>query len=754
MKPDFYFSQSGPINSVEDDRFGFGAVADGLAESLLGIKGDEGMVIGLEGRWGAGKTSLLNLLLSRLERSRPADMHVLSFSPWLSGGGSLAEALLLPVADIIRRKEELQEPAAQGLCQITYRKFRQAWRWLSRKRNEGATLDVLNYLQQTSGRLAPIADFAGNFVPGFSLASKGMDALARIDLSARTETAAKLREDIESRLKRLGLTFIIVIDDLDRLEPSQAVEVLRLVRSVADFSRFRYVMCYDRDVLAHAVERGLNVADGRVYLQKIVPITFTLPRPETFKLRGHFLSEALQVYKDVNGQNADPELVSELSHVADIYGEPLTTPREVTQAINSLRFLYPGMRDYVCFPDLCLLQLLRVVNPDLYAWVEHYLTERAIVESKDGRLSEGEQQEMSASLSRALTRFTTHAARSPWALGEWVPGIHGDQEAGAVTFAKENPRKNEAASAQRRLSSPVYWRYYFAFSAPGNVLSDAEIAEIIRLAREDRNGLRQRLLESLSANGVTSRTWFEHILTRLTPSITLMAGQHARRGLLDFLFNHADSVLDYYRSRSLSLFFRQQDLGIQIFASQLIRQMLREDRSDTLRDLNDFIKLTHAVEWAASYMRDLLWLHGAAGDRPGSEEEKLFSADEMDALRQSMTERMAKPDVRTRVLNMKGARSYLWAWRDIAGVETIRSWVNEACQEDASFLHMLLCLRTAVSSSNRGEYLRLDLAVAEKLTEQTGHFRSRLDAISDRNQHALSPLLDKVREAIDNNDDM
>ena len=754
MKPDFYFSQSGPISREEDDRYGFSAVAAGLAESLLAIKGDEGMVIGLEGRWGTGKTSLLNLLLARLECSRPAAMHVIPFSPWLSGGGSLAEALLLPIADIIRREEERREPAAQGFPQRASRSCRQALRWLSRKRNEGATLEVLSYLQQTSGRLAPVADFAGNFVPGFSLASKGMDALARIDLSARAKTPTRLRADIESRLNRLGLTFIIVIDDLDRLEPSQAVEVLRLVRSVADFSRFRYVMCYDPDILAHAVERGLGVDNGRVYLQKIVPVTFSLPRPETFALRGHFLSEALKLYKEVNENEADPELRSELNQVADIYGEPLTTPREVAQVINSLRFLYPGMCDYVWFPDLCLLQLLRIVNPELHTWIEHYLTERAIVVSKDGNLTDGEQQEMSASLSRALAGFTTHSARSPWKLAGWVPGIDEDLNGGAVAFAKEDSLQNEGASAKRRLASPVYWRYYFAFSAPGNVLSEAEIADVIRLARDDRDGLRHCLLESLSANGVTSRTWFEHILTRLTLSITLEAGQHARRGLLDFLFSHADKVLDYYRSRSLSLSFHRHEIGMELCASQLIRQMLREDRSDTLRDLNDFIKRTHAVEWAAGYMHNLLWLHGAAGDRPGSEEEKLFSADEMDALRQLMAERMAKPDVRTRVLNLKEAGRYLYAWRDIAGVETVRNWVDEACKEDEPFLRMLLGLRTAVISSARGEYLRLDLSGAEKLTEQPGQFQPRLDEIIARDLPELSPLLDKVHEAIDNNDDM
>lgn len=78
---------------------------------------------------------------------------------------------------------------------------------------------------------------------------------------------------------------------------------------------------------------------------------------------------------------------------------------------------------------------------------------------------------------------------------------------------------------------------------------------------------------------------------------------------------------------------------------------------------------------------------------------------------------------------------------------------EEVCNEDEPFLRMLLCLRTAVSRHHRGEYLRFDLSIAEKLTDQRGHFQSRLDTISARTKHVLSPLLDEVREAINNNDD-
>ncbi|WP_205740298.1 hypothetical protein, partial [Escherichia coli] len=62
---------------------------------------------------------------------------------------------------------------------------------------------------------------------------------------------------------------------------------------------------------------------------------------------------------------------------------------EIHQAINSLIFLYPGMRDFVYFPDLCLLQLIRVTNPALYDWtgvsldIENYCTLRLFFDLVD-----------------------------------------------------------------------------------------------------------------------------------------------------------------------------------------------------------------------------------------------------------------------------------------------------------------------------------------------------------------------------------
>ena len=209
----------------------------------------------------------------------------------------------------------------------------------------------------------------------------------------------------------------------------------------------------------------------------------------------------------------------------DVYGEGLSTPREVNQVLNSIRFRYPGLRDYVFYPDLCLLQLISVVNPLFAGWVEHYLTVWSVVENRDGIAHEDEQKALIAELAEALKKFGASRAASVWELRAWMPGISGFEYDHLRLFETIPLQDTERYRQKRRLCSGEYWRYYFSYSSPQNVMSDEDISSIMKLAACNYAGLKKRLLDSVTSNGVSSRTWFEHILTRLSPSVTVLGTQ-------------------------------------------------------------------------------------------------------------------------------------------------------------------------------------------------------------------------------------
>src|SRR4029077_2175094 len=70
---------------------------------------------------------------------------------------------------------------------------------------------------------------------------------------------SELKDQLSKSLLELGHRFIITIDDVDRLEPAEVIEILRLVRSVVDLPNVIYLLCYDSGTLARNIETAVGV---------------------------------------------------------------------------------------------------------------------------------------------------------------------------------------------------------------------------------------------------------------------------------------------------------------------------------------------------------------------------------------------------------------------------------------------------------------------------------------------------------------
>lgn len=722
------------IGHENEDRYGFTYIATELARAIKEIGREGSAVIGIEGAWGTGKTSLLNLLRTALDKQQEARTFVLTISPWLNGSDTpLVASLLLPVAGIIAAEEERRLPAKK-------------WAFLRRKKALTDTARVLmDYIRATARNLAPVAHIAA-LIPDTPDVSGALGAVADSHwLKEKEKTTADMRDEIARKIEELDLSFIVLLDDLDRLEPAQAVEVIRLVKSVADFPRFRYLLCYDKAVLSQAISQGLGVADGSLYLQKIIQIAFALPRPETFALRQQFRDAAIELYQAVNKFPPEKNILADLATVADIYGAMLKTPREVQTVLNALRFRYAGMRDYVYFPDLCFLQLLHTTNPGLYDWVEEYLSERNVVETGDGHVSKEEQKVLTDSLKQHLMRYFPAKAHSASELSEWVPGISGGlAELPFTLFERTGQQESARLTAGKRLGSLAYWRYYFAFSAPQNVLPPQVFERLFAIAGqhdqpEKQQELAECLLGYIQSKNLSSRTWFEHILSQLTSPLIEARTPAECRGLLQFFFDNGDDMLARYQARNgwISLY----DLDTYSVADRLIQRMLREDPASTMEFLTACLRDGQAWYWSAEYVRHLLWQHGIAGDRMEHQQEQWMDQGNLAILRNTLATRLNSPAITEQLPAFDQLNRYFFVWGDISGNQVVQEWVQS--QGDEAFLNLLLQLRYHGTSTAIGQYRALDLAeMTEFLGEpqivqaridrikQTGHFPERIEEVN------------------------
>lgn len=727
------------VSTPEEDRYGFTYIATELARAIQGIGREGSAVIGIEGAWGTGKTSLLNLLRIALEEQKEERTYVLNISPWLDGSDTpLVASLLLPVASIIAGEEEKRLSAVE----LANLKEKEALTSTART--------LMDYTRATARRLAPLAQIAA-VVPGVPDASAALKALSDSDwLKGKEKTTAEMRAVISEKIAELDLSFIVLLDDLDRLEPAQAVEVIRLVKSVADFPRFRYLLCYDKAVLSQAISQGLGVADGSLYLQKIVQISFGLPRPETFVLRMEFLNASVELYRSVNGHPPEADLQADLKNVADIYGGVLKTPREVQLVLNALAFRYAGMRDYVYFPDLCFLQLLRTTHPGLYDWVEEYLSERAVVESGDGRISGEEQEVLAERLKAHLMQYYPAKAHSISELKRWLPGISGGQAGLPIgLFAPTGEPEKMMQATGKRLRSQAYWRYYFAFSAPQNVLSPQLFGEIFALASQpaQQQELAKLLLGYIQSKNLSTQTWFEHILTRLTPALVEDRTPAECRGLLQFFFDYGDEMLARYRANNE--WFGLYDLDTYSVADRLIRRMVQENEEKTMAFLTEQARQGRAWYWIAEYVRHLLWEHGMAGDKPKQQLEEWLEWEGLYTFRDTLAERLNSPAITDTLADFPLLNAYIWAWRDISGEKAVQEWVKNLTTRDEAFLKLLLQLRYHGTSSADGRYRALKLSNMTIFLGAVDVIKQRLTRL--REAGCFPELVAEVEQSIERN---
>lgn len=87
---------------AEDDAFGREPFAKNLARSLVLPNNSPGLVVGIEGEWGSGKSTLIGFIARNLRENKRT--IVIDFNPWMvSTTGALVEALVGQIAASINK---------------------------------------------------------------------------------------------------------------------------------------------------------------------------------------------------------------------------------------------------------------------------------------------------------------------------------------------------------------------------------------------------------------------------------------------------------------------------------------------------------------------------------------------------------------------------------------------------------------------------------------------------------------------------
>lgn len=723
------------LDDVAADQFGFAEIAKKLAPSLVEASASDGMVIGIEGPWGSGKTSLLNFLRQEIPKLKAPKLHVITLAPWLSGDTvSLVGSLTTAIAEVLEAEEAPVET-----------------RWGRSKKKSLEYLDILRKYGSRTGRtIAPLASVAAvGYPPAAAIGTAigaGSDFLDKLD---RTPTDAEVKKLLSAKISSLGVRFLVLIDDLDRLEPYQAAEVIRMVRSVADFPNVAYVMCYDRGVLGHALEQSLHIKDGDLFLQKIVQLTFSIPLPEPFDLRLFLQKSALEIYKNTHSSAPDIGLLEDLRAAIDRQGSGLRTPRDVKLVLNAIKFAYGSMAQDVHFGDLCRISLIKILNPSLYRWLENYLSLRSVIFTGDARVSEDEVEEIGKQLKEMLPSDSVDSSRSIWGLVDFIPGLSRDEKPKKCVFQDVSSRDIQGFIRDRRLGSPLHYRHYFALSSPKTVLGDDKMRELLTLADTGRTELANKLREYLAAARPLGQNWFEHILDRFSPAFIETFEPSQMRQFALAITDIMDSALEKAGPRQI--FRRAIGDKAELVVNAIIDAMRKRNATTVSPLLDEIFENGPSLSWLiGDFFRGHLFDHGIVGDRAKPVDTRHLSAEELVKYREILAQRIAAAAADQTLPAYPELDAMLYGWRDLSDVETVKAWVQAYTANDDGFIDLLLQMRSVAVSDK--VYYPLRRSAVEMFLDWDATL-ARLQQLQANNpSKSRQEKLTALREALQVND--
>ena len=146
--------------------------------------------------------------------------------------------------------------------------------------------------------------------------------------------------ELRSKLKATEIRFVVFIDDLDRCLPSVAVGVLENIKNHLCVPGCVYVLGINPDVIARGIRAkyaGLEI-EGREYLEKILNYSFSVPVPETEKLKTFGTMQLQELLPDQADRDLHGKALQTFGETLALCG--FSNPRKIKRILNSyLRFL-------------------------------------------------------------------------------------------------------------------------------------------------------------------------------------------------------------------------------------------------------------------------------------------------------------------------------------------------------------------------------------------------------------------------------
>lgn len=329
-----------PIENKQDDTLNRSRFADMVADYLLSNTTKDGFVASINGQWGCGKTSLINMIKQDLrEYVVTKEKYVMpvfvDFAPWNATDQSqIIKQFLDTLSNSFKEKRVMQ------------------------------VIEKSLKIMSTIVDLAPLPPLIRTAVKSVEKAfGKYKSAIEKVKDNLDT-----FKNDIVKELSHSYVRYIVFIDDIDRLNDEEIKLLIQLIKSICNFPNVTYVLSYDKEIIAGALNNAQSNVDGYKYLEKIVQMEFNVPNIKESRMKQITYSDLLDAIGDIK----EKDIQNIRTYIGFGMFSQLTNIREEKRYINNLIFAIQCNKDEIDIADLCAITYLRSIDENIFKLILEY----------------------------------------------------------------------------------------------------------------------------------------------------------------------------------------------------------------------------------------------------------------------------------------------------------------------------------------------------------------------------------------------
>jgi predicted KAP-like P-loop ATPase len=296
-------------NETDRDFLNFAFVAEIASEIIVQAQGRP-LSMGISGSWGVGKSSMMKLLAKSLRDRSGERFLFVEFSAWrYQSYDDTRAALMEVIARAILEKIESEQTVADGILEKAKGLIKRVnwFRLASVSASTVAALAVglppLGLVGEgvaavkslTDGRVTK-EDFEGAQKVAAHVRDAGLLNEKKDNTTPETppKEIQEFRNELKDTLHELGLTLVVLIDDLDRCLPQTAIATLEAMHLFLFMDRTAFIIAADDEMIRRAVRShfsAANLTEDLVtnYFDKLIQVPIRVPPLGTQDVRAYLM---------------------------------------------------------------------------------------------------------------------------------------------------------------------------------------------------------------------------------------------------------------------------------------------------------------------------------------------------------------------------------------------------------------------------------------------------------------------------------